>query len=142
MRLLAPLAGLLSLSAILPTSFADKKVNKFASLAASARPHKGVIELGDSLYDELTTTPRNYTAVVLLTALDAKFGCQLCKEFQPEYELLAKSWISKHKNSDGLFFGELDFANGKNTFMKVCSPAFGFIAGFGCLHWSILLSCN
>lgn len=119
------------MSALLPTTFADEKVNKFTSLAAPANPHKGIIKLDDSLYDELTTAPRNYTAVVLLTALNQKFKCQLCREFQPEYELLAKSWISQHKNSDGLFFGELDFEDARNTFHRVCSPT-AWVSKFEC----------
>ena len=40
------------------------------------------LTLDDALYDELTVTPRNYTVVTLLTAGEARFGCQLCKEFQ------------------------------------------------------------
>lgn len=78
------------------------------------------MKLDDALFTELTTAPRSYSAVVLLTALDQRFSCDLCQEFQPEYELLAKSWIAKHKSSDGLFFGELDFADAKATFQKVC----------------------
>jgi len=120
MRSLALIAGLLSLaSTLLPTALADSKLTKFTSLATGSKL-KGIVKLDDALYTELTAAPRNYSAVVLLTALDQRYSCVLCQEFQPEYELLAKSWIAKHRSSDGLFFGELDFANAKATFQKVC----------------------
>ncbi|PWW77132.1 hypothetical protein C7212DRAFT_277706 [Tuber magnatum] len=119
MRFLAPIVGLLSLaSTLLPTTLADSKLSKFTSLTAGSKL-KGIVRLNDALYTELTTAPRNYAAVVLLTALDKRFSCTLCQEFQPEYELLAKSWIAKHKTSDGLFFGQLDFADAKATFQRL-----------------------
>ncbi|KAL7270050.1 oligosaccharyl transferase subunit ost3/OST6 [Rhizina undulata] len=124
MRVLAPtLTFLLSFAAFLPTSLAvakDSKLALFTNYASSSKSTKaGVLQLDDKLYDELTTAPRDYTAVVLLTALDSRFGCQLCKDFQPEYELLAKSWMGDHKGGDGLFFGMLDFENGRSTFQKL-----------------------
>ncbi|CUS11889.1 unnamed protein product [Tuber aestivum] len=119
MRFLAPVAGLLSLvSTLLPIALADSKLSKFTSLAAGSNL-KGIVKLDDTLYTELTTAPRNYSAVVLLTALDHRFSCDLCQEFQPEYALLAKSWIAKHKSGDGLFFGQLDFADAKATFQRL-----------------------
>ncbi|RPA88944.1 hypothetical protein L873DRAFT_1823719 [Choiromyces venosus 120613-1] len=119
MRFFAPIVGFLSLaSTLLPTVLADSKVSKFTSLTAGSKL-KGIVRLTDALYTEFTSAPRNYSAVVLLTALDQRFSCALCQEFQPEYELLAKSWVAKHKSSDGLFFGELDFADAKATFQKL-----------------------
>ncbi|CAZ81880.1 unnamed protein product [Tuber melanosporum] len=119
MRFLAPIVGLLSLaSTLVPTVLADAKPLKFTALTAGSKL-KGIVKLNDTLYTELTAAPRNYSAVVLLTALDQRFNCLLCQEFQPEYELLAKSWIARHRSSDGLFFGELDFANAKATFQKL-----------------------
>jgi len=114
MRFLQPLAAVLSLAAFVPSVFAVDKIAKFQSLTKHA-----VVPLTDKLYDEITLAPRNYTAVVLLTALDARYGCQLCKEFQPEFELTAKSWAAKHRGNDGLFFSVLDFNVGKNTFSKL-----------------------
>lgn len=81
------------------------------------------VPLDDASYDELTVTPRNYTLVALLTAGEARFGCQLCKEFQPEWELLARSWARGDRQGDTRYiFGTLDFIDGKGTFQKVrCS---------------------
>lgn len=130
MRLLAPFSLLLSALSLLPSTLAapddsqaaSKKLSKFTALASGPKSKNGLLQLTDTLYEELTTGPRNYTAVVLLTALEARIGCQLCRDFAPEFDLLAKSWNSAHKGPDGLFFGELDFANARTTFQKVYFP--------------------
>ena len=78
------------------------------------------LRIDDASYDELTATPRNHSVVVLLTALEARFGCQLCRDFQPEWDLLGKSWAKGDKHGDSrILLGTLDFADGKGTFQKV-----------------------
>lgn len=120
MRFLGPLLSLLAASplALAAASTEDDKLQKISKLVSKS--NNGLIQLTNALYTEITTAPRNYTAAILLTALDKKFGCALCAEFHPEYELLSKSWNKQHKNGDGLYFGVLDFERGRDTFMKVC----------------------
>lgn len=78
------------------------------------------LQLDDASYDELTANPRNHSVVVLLTALEARFGCQLCREFQPEWDLLGKSWAKGDRHGDSrILLGTLDFADGKATFQKL-----------------------
>lgn len=93
------------------------KFERYRSLSRSAP-----IELNDSSYEEITSKPRDYHVAVLLTAADARYGCILCREFQPEWELIARSW-NKSPKPDGLqmLFGTLDFSDGKGTFQKVSS---------------------
>lgn len=94
------------------------KFKDFHTKSLSSTP----LRLDDDLYNDLTTGQRNYTAVVLLTALDARFGCQLCKDFQPEWELLSKSWTKGDRRGDSrTLYAQLDFADGKGTFQKVSS---------------------
>ncbi|KAL0638867.1 oligosaccharyl transferase subunit ost3/OST6 [Maublancomyces gigas] len=122
MRLLSVLLSALTL---LPSALASaesptaRKISKFNAIVSSSKSRRGLIELTDTLYDDLTTGPRNFTAVVLLTALEARIGCNLCREFAPEFDLLAKSWNTAHKDGGGLFFAELDFANARTTFQKL-----------------------
>jgi oligosaccharyltransferase complex subunit gamma len=100
------------------TAFAAKKpvVDKFTDYHAKAAP----LKLADSSYDKLIATPRDYSVAVLLTALESRFGCQLCREFQPEWDLLAKTWTKGDKTGTSrLVYGTLDFADGKNTFQSV-----------------------
>ncbi|XXH03899.1 autophagy- protein 2 [Hypoxylon texense] len=78
------------------------------------------LKLADSSYKKLTSAPRDYSVAVLLTALDARFGCQLCTDFQPEWDVLGKSWAKGDKNGESrLIFGTLDFANGRDTFISL-----------------------
>ena len=78
------------------------------------------LKLDDGAYDRLTAAPRNHSIVVLLTALEARFGCQLCRDFQPEWDLLGRSWArGDRKGEQRVLFGTLDFNDGKGTFQKV-----------------------
>lgn len=90
------------------------------------------LRLDDASYDELTVTPRNHSVVVLLTALEARFGCQLCRDFQPEWDLLGKSWAKGDRHGDSrILLGTLDFADGKATFQKVLLYETGVNAASG-----------
>jgi thiol-disulfide isomerase/thioredoxin len=95
-------------------SRSDARQAKLASLAASGR---GVISADSDLYNEVTSTPRNYSAAILLTALSPQFGCDPCVKFHPEYESVAKSWAKK--KDDSHFFVSLDFNKGREIFQKV-----------------------
>ena len=78
------------------------------------------IELDDSTYDDITSAPRDYHVAVLLTTMEARYGCELCREFQPEWDVLVNSWKKGNQDEDTkLLFGSLDFSQGKNTFQKV-----------------------
>jgi oligosaccharyltransferase complex subunit gamma len=78
------------------------------------------IKLDDTKFQKLTAGPRDYASVVLLTALEPRFGCAACRDFQPEWELLAKSWQKGDKAGESrVVFSTLDFADGKGTFQSV-----------------------
>jgi len=92
------------------------KFQQFHTKALSSSP----LKLDDSSYGKLTTAPRDYSVAVLLTALENRFGCKLCQDFQPEWDLLSKSWTRGDKKGESrLIFGTLDFADGKGTFNAV-----------------------
>lgn len=118
MRLLPVLTA-----ALLPlTSLAAKKAtgDRFLDLYSKQAANAAPVKLDDNSYAEVTKAPRNYSAAILLTALDARFGCSLCNDFQPEWDLLAKSWTKGDKGMESrLIFGTLDFVDGKNTFQSV-----------------------
>ena len=64
---------------------------------------------------ELLTGPLS----VQLTALGAQYQCAMCREFDPEFNIVAQSWRRAHPHSDGVFFAKLDFAEGREIFMRV-----------------------
>ena len=94
----------------------QSRFRKYLSKSVSTSP----LKLDDTSFSDLTSLPRDYAVVTLLTALPAQFGCQLCREFQPEFDVLAKSWINGDKNGESrVLFGTLDFPDGKATYQKV-----------------------
>jgi len=111
-------------AALLPlTALAAKKPSGdlFQKYNAKQLSASGSFKLDDKTYGQLTKAPRDYSVAVLLTALEARFGCGLCNDFQPEYDLLARSWSKGDKAGEGrLLFGTLDFLDGKATFQSVC----------------------
>ena len=108
-------------------SLAAKKSNgdrfeEFHAKALSSTP----VKINDASYGKLTNAPRDYTAFVLLTALESRFGCGMCRDFQPEWDLLARSWTRGDKAGESrLVFGTLDFADGRDTFMAVGAKLLG-----------------
>ncbi|KAI1345058.1 OST3/OST6 family protein [Xylariaceae sp. FL0016] len=103
-------------------SLAAKKastVDKFTDFHTKALTSSPV-KLADASYRKLTSAPRDYSVAVLLTALDSRYGCELCANFQPEWDVLSKSWIKGDKNGDSrLIFGTLDFTDGRDTFLSL-----------------------
>lgn len=110
-------------AALLPfTALAAKKSSgdRFQTYNSKQLSASGSVKLDDKAYADLTKTPRDYSVAVLLTALEPRFGCGLCRDFQPEYDLLARSWTKGDKAGEGrLVFGTLDFLDGKATFQSV-----------------------
>ncbi|KAK5107291.1 hypothetical protein LTR62_001420 [Meristemomyces frigidus] len=110
--------------ALLPLgAFAAKKAtsgDRFQTFHAKQVSAGGPVKLDDQSYNELTKAPRDYSIAVLLTALDARFSCNLCNEFQPEWELLGKQWTKGDKKAEGrMLFTTLDFLDGKATFQSL-----------------------
>lgn len=92
------------------------KFNEFHAKSLASAP----VKLADTSYRKLTAAPRDYSVAVLLTAMDTRFGCTLCREFQPEWELLSKSWVKgDRKGESRLLFGTLDFSDGRETFVSM-----------------------
>lgn len=112
----ALIVSLLPLVALGAKKPAVDKFQQYHTKALSSSP----LKLDDTIYGKLTTAPRDYSVAILLTALDSRFQCQLCRDFQPEWDLLATSWTKGDKKGESrLIYGTLDFADGKGTFQAV-----------------------
>lgn len=112
----AVVLSLLPLLACAAKKPAADRFDRFNVKAQTATP----LKLDDTTYAALTAAPRDYSVAILLTALDNKFGCVLCRAFQPEWELLAKSWTKGDKKAESrLIYGTLDFTDGKATFQSL-----------------------
>lgn len=96
----------------------EQRFNEFHAMAKGGP----AIALKDKTFKSLTSSPRDYSVAVLLTAMEARVGCHLCKEFQPEWDLVSKSWASgDRKGESRLVLGTLDFADGRDVFVSVSS---------------------
>lgn len=51
------------------------------------------LDLDDSTYEDLTSKPRDYHVAILLTALEARYGCTLCRDFNLNGILLLEAGI-------------------------------------------------
>ncbi|KAF9293788.1 hypothetical protein BKA57DRAFT_453019 [Linnemannia elongata] len=92
----------------------QKKVSR---LEAKAAKNKGVIQLDSLAFEDVMAKPRNYSMVVLFTAISPEFNCVPCLNFDPEYKMVAAGW-SKLANKSQLFFSILDFKAGQAIFQK------------------------
>ncbi len=115
----ALISSLAFLTPAIAKGFTDGKFEAYHLKSTSSGP----LQLNDKTYEDVTAAPRNYTAAILLTALEARFGCQLCRDFQPEWDLIAKSWSRADTSGQHrVLYGTLDFIDGKATFQKVTYP--------------------
>lgn len=118
MRFLATLASACALvaGALAAQKPSAQRFNEFRRIGQFS----STIQLNDASYKQLTAAPRDYSVAVLLTAVAPRFGCQLCREFQPEWDIVGRSWTKGDKKAETrLIFGTLDFAEGRDTFMSV-----------------------
>ncbi|KAG5989532.1 hypothetical protein E4U54_004310 [Claviceps lovelessii] len=115
------LATLASACALVTSAFAADKSSqeRFVQFTRLSR-HSNPLQLNEASYKTLTTSPRDYSVAVILTAMDPRFSCSLCREFKPDWELIASSWTKgDRKQESRLLFGVLDFSEGKDIFMSV-----------------------
>jgi len=95
---------------------AKKETDRFAKQYTKPLP----LKLTDTTFSSLTRTPRDYSLAVLLTAIEPRFGCKACQDFQPEWDVLGSSWQKGDKKGEGrVLMGTLDFLDGKGTFQSL-----------------------
>lgn len=114
---------LLALTALSWTAVTAKKAstNKFDTYFAK-QATSAPFELDEKGYNELTSSPRDYSLAVLLTARDAKYACGICREFDPEWNIVGRSWHRGDRDGEKkLLLATVDFDSGRNVFMKVSS---------------------
>ena len=117
MKLVGPLIiSLLSYSAFAAKKPAASTFETYHTRAATSTP----IVIDDQGYEQVTSAPRDYSVAVLLTALEDKFGCKLCRDFHPEWSVIAQSWQKgDRKGESRTLFATIDFSKGRATFVKV-----------------------
>jgi oligosaccharyltransferase complex subunit gamma len=101
--------------------------DKVASLVSETNKRSVVRMNGNKFRDYVRNSPRNYSMIVMFTALSAQRQCSICKQAGEEFQLVANSYRYSQHYSSKLFFSMVDFDEGPDVFqiMKLNSaPVF------------------
>lgn len=124
------------------SSCAKQKKSKESATAQLEQKISGLVELasrrpvikmnGDKFRQYVKSSPRNYSTVLMLTALAPQRQCGICKEVNQEFQILASSWkYSSGFASNRLFFAMVDFDDGSDVFQALKLNSAPVIMHFG-----------
>ncbi|GMR44514.1 hypothetical protein PMAYCL1PPCAC_14709, partial [Pristionchus mayeri] len=65
------------------------------------------------------TQPRNYSIMVMFTALSPGVNCPICKPAYDEFFILANSYRYAHSDSRSLYFAVVDYEEAPNVFQQM-----------------------
>lgn len=112
----------------------EERVQQLTELS-SRRP---IIRLNGVKFKNLVgskSLPRNYSVVVMLTALASQRQCQVCRQAHDEYAIVANSWRYMPEHSENrLFFAMVDYDEGSDVFNLLginSAPVFIFFSEKG-----------
>lgn len=83
---------------------------------------KPIISLNLNKFKEFVKSPpRDYSFVIMFTAMAASRRCAICQAVNDEYQIVANSFRFSQAVNDKLFFGMVDFDEGSDIFQIVSS---------------------
>lgn len=71
---------------------------------------------GPKFKQYIKATPRNYSIVVMFTAMAPQRQCQICRHANDEFTIVANSFRYSQVYSNKLFFASIDFDEGSDVF--------------------------
>ncbi|XP_071787042.1 dolichyl-diphosphooligosaccharide--protein glycosyltransferase subunit TUSC3-like [Asterias amurensis] len=71
---------------------------------------------GEKFRQYVKTSPRNYSVVIMLTAMQPQRKCTVCRQVNDEFQILANSWRYSQSYSNKLFFAIVDYDEGQDVF--------------------------
>merc|ERR1719410_2312954 len=87
-----------------------------------------VVKLNSKTFKDLVKSqPKNYSVIVMFTALQSHRGCAICRQASDEFSLVANSYRYSPFYSSKLFFAMVDFDEGSEAFQSMnlnSAPAF------------------
>lgn len=66
--------------------------------------------------DFVKSSPRNYSVVIMFTAMAPQRQCQVCRHASDEFTIVANSFRYSQSYSNKLFFAVVDFDEGSDVF--------------------------
>ncbi|XP_071847473.1 dolichyl-diphosphooligosaccharide--protein glycosyltransferase subunit TUSC3-like isoform X2 [Apostichopus japonicus] len=83
---------------------------------------RAVIKMnGDKYRQFVRMAPRNYSVIIMFTAMQPQRQCSVCQNVNDEFQIVANSWIYSPSYSNKLFFASVDYDEAPDVFnaMKV-----------------------
>ncbi|KAI2657256.1 Magnesium transporter protein 1 [Labeo rohita] len=81
---------------------------------------RAVIRLnGEKFRRLIRAPPRNYSVIIMFTALQPQRQCGVCKQADEEYQILANSWRYSSAFTNRIFFAMVDFDEGSDVFQML-----------------------
>ncbi|XP_077863916.1 dolichyl-diphosphooligosaccharide--protein glycosyltransferase subunit TUSC3-like [Saccoglossus kowalevskii] len=81
---------------------------------------RSVIRLnGDKFRQYVKATPRNYSMLVMFTAMQPQRQCTVCRQVNDEFQILANSWRYSQAYSNKLFFASVDYDEAHDVFQSL-----------------------
>ncbi|CAF3334206.1 unnamed protein product [Rotaria socialis] len=78
---------------------------------------KPIIRLNSERFKHyVKTAPRNYSMIVMLTAMSPQRQCSICKQAHDEFQIVAQSYRYSSAFTNKVFFGLVDFDDGSEVF--------------------------
>ncbi|XP_056634594.1 tumor suppressor candidate 3 [Diorhabda carinulata] len=69
--------------------------------------------------DFVKSSPRNYSVIIMFTAMAPQRQCQVCRHASDEYTIVANSFRYSQSFSNKLFFAVVDFDEGSDVFQML-----------------------
>lgn len=81
---------------------------------------RSVLKFNLQKYNDLVRQgPRNYSVVIMFTALAPQRQCAICRQAADEYQILANSYRYSDAFSGQLYFAMVDFDDGSEVFQRL-----------------------
>jgi oligosaccharyltransferase complex subunit gamma len=78
---------------------------------------KPIIRLNNDRFKQyVKTAPRNYSMIIMLTALSPQRQCGICKQALDEFQIVAQSYRYSSAFTNRVFFALVDFDDGSEVF--------------------------
>lgn len=74
---------------------------------------------GEKFRKFIKAPPRNYSMIVMFTALQPQRQCSVCRQANEEYQILANSWRYSSAFCNKLFFSMVDYDEGTDVFQQL-----------------------
>lgn len=74
---------------------------------------------GNRFKDYVKAVPRNYSVIIMFTAMAPQRQCAVCRHANEEFTIVANSFRYSQSYSNKLFFAVVDFDEGSDVFQMV-----------------------